>query len=60
MLLTLAKTTIAVVLNIPPDPLDRSPSFEHYIQSKLSLYQYCQHPVINADEPLTPTLDNGK
>jgi hypothetical protein len=21
---------------------------------------YCQHPVINADEPLTPTLDNAK
>jgi hypothetical protein len=31
-----------------------------YVKSKLSLYQYCQHPVINADEPLTPTLDNAK
>ena len=49
-----------VVLNITPDHLDRYPSFEHYIKSKLSLYQYCQHPVINADEPLTPTLDNAK
>jgi UDP-N-acetylmuramoylalanine--D-glutamate ligase len=46
--------------DITPDHLDRYPSFEHYVKSKLSLYQYCQHPVINADEPLTPTLDNAK
>jgi UDP-N-acetylmuramoylalanine-D-glutamate ligase len=58
MLLTLAKTTIASFWAIP-DHLDRYPSFEHYVKSKLSLYQYCQHPVINADEPLTPTLDNA-
>lgn len=49
-----------VVLNITPDHLDRYPSFEHYAKSKLSLYQYCQHPVINADEPLTSTIDNAK
>ncbi|CAC9639531.1 UDP-N-acetylmuramoyl-L-alanine--D-glutamateligase (EC 6.3.2.9) [uncultured Gammaproteobacteria bacterium] len=49
-----------VVLNITPDHLDRYPGFQHYVSSKLSLYQYCQHPVINADEPLTPTIDNAK
>lgn len=44
-----------VVLNITPDHLDRYQSFEHYTNSKLSLYQYCQHLVINLDEPLTHT-----
>ncbi len=43
-----------VVLNITPDHLDRYDSFEHYAASKLSLYQYCQHLVINLDEPLIP------
>lgn len=49
-----------VVLNITPDHLDRYPSFQHYIDSKLSLYQHCQYPVINLDEPLTPKIDNAK
>ena len=43
-----------VVLNITPDHLDRYDSFEKYIDSKLSLYQYCQHLVVNIDEPLVP------
>ena len=43
-----------VVLNITPDHLDRYDSFEHYAASKLSLYQYCQHLVVNLDEPLIP------
>ncbi|MDC9727012.1 MAG: UDP-N-acetylmuramoyl-L-alanine--D-glutamate ligase [Candidatus Thioglobus sp.] len=43
-----------VVLNISPDHLDRYDSFEDYTASKLSLYQYCQHLVINLDEPLIP------
>ena len=50
----------AVVLNITPDHLDRYPSFKHYVDSKLSLYQHCQHPVINLGEPLTPKIDNSK
>ncbi|MDC9715318.1 MAG: UDP-N-acetylmuramoyl-L-alanine--D-glutamate ligase, partial [Gammaproteobacteria bacterium] len=41
-----------VVLNITPDHLDRYPSFEHYVKSKLSLYQHCQTKVINSDEAL--------
>ena len=49
-----------VVLNITPDHLDRYPSFQHYVSSKLSLYHYCQHPVVNLDEPLTPKIDNIK
>ncbi len=43
-----------VVLNISPDHLDRYDGFEDYTASKLSLYQYCQHLVINLDEPLIP------
>jgi UDP-N-acetylmuramoylalanine--D-glutamate ligase len=43
-----------VVLNITPDHLDRYQSFEHYTNSKLSLYQYCQHLIINVDESLIP------
>ncbi|MBT4746407.1 MAG: UDP-N-acetylmuramoyl-L-alanine--D-glutamate ligase, partial [Candidatus Thioglobus sp.] len=44
-----------VVLNITPDHLDRYQSFEHYTNSKLSLYHYCQNLIINMDEPLVPT-----
>ncbi len=54
------KLHAGVVLNITPDHLDRYPSFEHYVNSKLSLYQHCQHLVINRDEPLTPKLENAK
>jgi UDP-N-acetylmuramoylalanine--D-glutamate ligase len=49
-----------VILNITPDHLDRYPSFQHYVDSKLSLYQYCQYLVINLDEPFTPKIDNAK
>lgn len=49
-----------VVLNITPDHLDRYDSFEKYIDSKLSLYQYCQHLVVNIDEPLVPKKKSAK
>ncbi|SFV86455.1 UDP-N-acetylmuramoylalanine--D-glutamate ligase [hydrothermal vent metagenome] len=49
-----------VVLNITPDHLDRYPSFAHYTHSKLSLYQYCQHPIIPVDDPLIPTQTPAK
>ncbi len=49
-----------VVLNITPDHLDRYKSFEYYINSKLSLYQYCQYSVVNLDEPLIPKQTNVK
>lgn len=49
-----------VVLNITPDHLDRYLSFEHYAQSKLSLYTHCQTSVINIDEPLTPKQSSSK
>lgn len=47
-----------VVLNITPDHLERYPDFSAYIDSKLSLYHYCQQPVFNLDEKHTPN-DTG-
>lgn len=47
------------VLNITPDHLQRYANFEEYTKSKLSLYQYCQHPVVNIDEPLIPIKTNA-
>ncbi|CAC9600869.1 UDP-N-acetylmuramoyl-L-alanine--D-glutamateligase (EC 6.3.2.9) [uncultured Gammaproteobacteria bacterium] len=49
-----------VVLNITPDHLDRYPSFEHYVNSKLSLYQHCQTKVINSDEALVSQDPSAK
>ncbi len=49
-----------VVLNITPDHLDRYNGFNQYIDSKLSLYQYCQHLVVNIDESLVPKKESAK
>ena len=49
-----------VVLNITPDHLDRYRDFEQYVDSKLSLYRYCQHLVINLDEALVPAKSSAK
>jgi UDP-N-acetylmuramoylalanine--D-glutamate ligase len=46
-----------VVLNISPDHLDRYDNFESYIASKLSIYKYCQHSVVNIDELHTNGID---
>ena len=49
-----------VVLNITPDHLDRYVSFEHYTDSKLSLYKYCENFVVNLDEKLIPKKESAK
>jgi len=49
-----------VVLNITPDHLDRYDSFSQYTDSKLSLYQHCQHLVVNIDEMLIPKKQLAK
>jgi len=46
-----------LVLNITPDHLDRYPSFDAYIASKISLYSYCRNKVVNLDERATSTVD---
>ena len=45
-----------LVLNITPDHLDRYANFESYIDSKISLYQYCQNKVVNLDEDTTSDI----
>ena len=45
-----------LVLNITPDHLDRYANFESYIDSKISLYQYCQNKVVNLDEDTTADI----
>ena len=54
------KLFTGVVLNISPDHLDRYRDFDHYVDSKLSLYRYCQHLVINLDEALVPSKSSAK
>lgn len=41
----------AVVLNVCQDHMDRYDSYEDYCQAKRRVYQGCQYPVVNADEP---------
>ena len=54
------KLRSGVVLNITPDHLDRYPSFEHYADTKLSLYKYCENLVVNLDESLVPAKTSAK
>lgn len=54
------KLFTGVVLNITPDHLDRYPSFDDYVDSKLKLYKFCKHLVVNLDEPLTPKKSCAK
>ncbi|HIG89053.1 UDP-N-acetylmuramoyl-L-alanine--D-glutamate ligase [Candidatus Thioglobus sp.] len=53
------KLLTGVVLNITPDHLDRYDDFDDYVDSKLSLYQYCQNLVVNLDETLVPNKNNA-
>lgn len=45
------KTLTAVNLNISDDHMDRYASLDEYIQAKLRIYQDCQRPIINLDDP---------
>lgn len=45
--------TVATVLNITPDHMDRYDSFEDYIQAKQHIYSQCKVAVCNRDDPLT-------
>jgi UDP-N-acetylmuramoylalanine--D-glutamate ligase len=46
----------AVNLNISPDHMDRYPSIKDYAAAKLRIYQHCQQPIINLDDPLSHDL----
>ncbi len=45
------KPLTAVVLNVCQDHMDRYDSYADYCQAKRRVYQGCQYPVVNADEP---------
>ncbi len=45
------KTAAAVVLNVSEDHMDRYATFAEYLKSKQRIYDRCQQPVVNADEP---------
>src|SRR3989338_1063871 len=43
--------TVAVVINVSPDHMDRYATVDDYRQSKQKIYLNCEHAVVNADEP---------
>lgn len=45
------KCLSAVNLNISPDHMDRYVNLDEYIQAKLRIYNHCEKPVINLDDP---------
>lgn len=45
------KCLSSVNLNISPDHMDRYHCLEEYINAKLRVYQNCQNPIINLDDP---------
>jgi UDP-N-acetylmuramoylalanine--D-glutamate ligase len=45
------KPSVAVVLNVTPDHMDRYDDFSDYLAAKQAIYQDCDIAVINLDEP---------
>ncbi len=45
--------TIAAILNISPDHLDRYPSFDAYVAAKQRIYNHCAMAITNADDERT-------
>jgi len=46
-----------VITNISPDHLDRYSSYDDYISSKLSIYNYCKYKVVNLKEALVSEVE---
>ena len=44
---------IATILNVSEDHLDRYDSYQHYIDTKQSIYQQTKMALFNSDDPLT-------
>jgi UDP-N-acetylmuramoylalanine--D-glutamate ligase len=51
--------TVATVLNVSPDHMDRYGSLEQYCLAKQRVYQNCQVAVCNRDDPLTFCHDSA-
>jgi len=54
------KPKAAVVLNVSPDHMDRYPSFDDYLHSKLSIYQNAEVAIVNADDELASRVTGSK
>ncbi|MCJ7557348.1 MAG: UDP-N-acetylmuramoyl-L-alanine--D-glutamate ligase [Gammaproteobacteria bacterium] len=50
----------AVVLNISPDHQDQHRSYEEYIDAKARIFEACQHPVVNRDDPVVMGMLKGE
>lgn len=47
------KPSVATILNVTPDHMDRYDTFEEYCLAKKSVYSNCQVAVCNRDDPMT-------
>ncbi len=45
------KATVAVVINVSPDHMDRYATLDDYRASKQRVYRHCEQAIVNADEP---------
>jgi len=54
------KATVATVLNLSPDHMDRYASCEDYYAAKRRIYQNCEQAVINRAEPLSHPITLSK
>lgn len=45
--------TVATILNVTPDHMDRYDSIEHYCLAKQRIYSQCEIAICNRDDPLT-------
>ncbi|MBG9989880.1 UDP-N-acetylmuramoyl-L-alanine--D-glutamate ligase [Pseudoalteromonas sp. NZS37] len=56
---TSLKPVSATVLNVSEDHLDRYDSYQAYIDSKLSIYNFAELIVVNADDSQTHPVERG-
>ena len=50
----------ATVLNLSPDHLDQHRSYDEYIEAKAKIFEACESPVINRDDPVVMGLLRGE
>ena len=54
------KPTVASILNVTPDHMDRYKSLDEYRDAKLRIYQHSEKVVCNLDDPLTDVTAQNK
>jgi UDP-N-acetylmuramoylalanine--D-glutamate ligase len=50
----------AVVLNISPDHQDQHRSYQEYIEAKARIFESCEYPVVNRDDPVVMGMLKGE